>query len=472
MTMRKILAIFCALVLLSTAGVTAAAVSVNSARAKVTLTENVLWGEPAAAEGAVIRYTAHHDHFLFWDITFRAGTAPITEAVYDFSAVQKPETRRFEPFRGVSLETIIEYGMDFTEPEEELTGISRVYRELYDRLQPGEELSETVRLADYYEYYPIGGLLSLGSFDLSWSEVDMEIRSEDWQLPLSAFSDFFRIPMLENEIMEIHVSKSNGGGLSWGASTARTTPESSNTDSYSMTTNSALTADACYITINNRTQEGELIDTSEIPGGYGIYCLPIGTAEDENVPDIEGLYVCYPLDEEVIVTALYADASGTRLHLFTQEGEAQFLTVIDIASMEAIQRLEYTDPSAGELYSVFREEGYTVLRMSRNRLILLEENADGTFACRLDTELYPDSENRPYTLYDSAALAWNGERLLVVDFLNNHYVDTTNFTVAVYAAEGMQYCGEYKCSLDTGMAQRSDYYCRPLDHEPLQVEWE
>ena len=50
--------------------------------------------------------------------------------------------------------------------------------------------------------------------------------------------------------------------------------------------------------------------------------------------------------------------------------------------------------------------------------------------------------------------------------------EVTGFGVAVYAAEGMAYCGEYVSSLNTGRDLNSlGGNCQNLDYDALAVTW-
>lgn len=43
-----------------------------------------------------------------------------------------------------------------------------------------------------------------------------------------------------------------------------------------MNTESVITDDTCFFWFGNRTDNDRLVDTSRIPGGYGVYMLPYG----------------------------------------------------------------------------------------------------------------------------------------------------------------------------------------------------
>ena len=45
-----------------------------------------------------------------------------------------------------------------------------------------------------------------------------------------------------------------------------------------MNTESVVTDDACFFWFGNRTEQDQLVDTSRIPGGYGVYMLPLWAA--------------------------------------------------------------------------------------------------------------------------------------------------------------------------------------------------
>ena len=52
-------------------------------------------------------------------------------------------------------------------------------------------------------------------------------------------------------------------------------------DSFDFYTQSVATDDAFYFFFSNRTQLGNLVDTSRVPGGYGVYRLPYGWVDTD-----------------------------------------------------------------------------------------------------------------------------------------------------------------------------------------------
>lgn len=133
--------------------------------------------------------------------------------------------------------------------------------------------------------------------------------------------------------MEISIRKSASGN-SVGAGGSTLGP-----DSYSASTQSVLTADACYFTLNALTAQGKVIDVSQIEGGFGLYRLPCGSQPF----NIDALEMVYPLNPTASVWHMAVNAAETQLLLFTDEGGQAWLTVIDLASMTEVQRLFLDD---------------------------------------------------------------------------------------------------------------------------------
>ena len=93
--------------------------------------------------------------------------------------------------------------------------------------------------------------------------------------------------------MEISVGKSTDGG--WVSSGSGSTES----DRFDLYTVSAVADNACYFAFDAHTQLENLVDVSQIAGGFGIYCLPFDSTpegEDSSFPLLtEELATVYPL---------------------------------------------------------------------------------------------------------------------------------------------------------------------------------
>lgn len=472
--MRRATIVALLLLVLSVGGVCFAASGVYEAHDQVTLTEDVLYGDRSAADGlAVDLHTTYADH-LFWDTTYVLGAEPVIDTQYAFYASQQDEEWPVE-YSGVDLSVTLYAGGYFAaiaNENEEETAIKRLYRELAEKAGPGKKVSETVFVKDYFDYYPLSGSLNVPGTEIYWSGYDEDEGDYD---PLNdpgtelyavrRLQEYFRIPVQEEEQIAVELETIDNGNIcSYGLSTRK--------DFFTMRTVGTLTQEACYFTFDAHTVKGEIVDLSEIPGGYGIYRLPYEEdRRDENhgkvcSVDADALEMVYPLDPEITPVCLCVNPEQTKLLLHAVEGDEYILTVIDIETMAALQKLKIE----GEPEEIYDEGGYLAILLSDGRLAVVAVSDSGDYELRLICDVSPDElENTLF--WRVPAFDFDGERLAVVgqplDKYGRYY-DSCNFFLAVYEPSGLAYYGEYWNSLSAG----SDWEvtCRGRS-DPLAVSW-
>lgn len=475
--MKKALVLTVVLIILSACGMVFAFADINAARDQVIITETAKFGDISAADGLEVLVRTQYDHHLFWDTTYQTDQSA-ARTNYRFSHTQVYENSPME-YSGVQMETAIQYGFDFASDGKQ-SGISAAYKELFDRTPTGTEGSATVRLKDYYEFYPIQTTLDMPGNLLSWSSdfyTDTALEPGTETYVTLAFKDFFRIPVMEDETVDISVTKNIDGSMGGYGS------GSTEGDAFYLWTLSTLTDDACYFTFNPHTTKGNVIDTSLIPGGYGIYHLPYN--KDHIVKDgitsgilIDELSMVYSLNPEDTVFDLRTNPDQTKLLLLTKENKVCVLTVIDTETMKPLQRLELAVLGGDEsLWNTYYYDDFIALHLSENQLAVVDRKEDGEYEHRFTVNLTDDAEEL-YSLSRNAVMDWDGEKLVVSDFLTTNYARNMNyfkycsFYLSVYDETGLLYFGEYLSSLDAGNELNSfSNPCQSTDYSPLSVSW-
>ncbi len=480
--MKRMIAVLLALLLLLSAALCMIGSNIQSQRDQVTVTEHILYGDPAHAAGATFLTEADYDEHLFWKTSYTVGEPTGCATEYDFSAKRRPyETER--TYRGISLGFDIQYGVDLTLPAEEQAGIQKAYRALYDETPSGTKGTKTVYLQDYYDYYPIRidislpGTLWVGNSYDDLAEDDYANERAVWD----AFRTFFRIPIPDDlPGMEISVTKDESGrSIGVGSHTP-----SEKDGYYSLYTEAAYTADRCFFSINHKRGEGGVIDTSLIPGGYGIYSFTYTNVRNEKNSPSENMTIHYPgyrtgvetdslamvyaLEENVSVRAMHIDPTETCLLLLTEEDGGVWLNVIDLDTMTERQKLYICDGDYVSLHHrddflmLFFDHGFSLLSIDSERSYIPEFSAMQPYRYR---------EELPY-FNTYAGMDFDGERLIVADFsLEEQYgtMQTCNVIIAVYDRTGLLYCGEYRSSLSINPdTSRYDFNCRP---HTVSVTW-
>lgn len=464
--MKKFIALTLALVLLAIGAITAITAEIGSHDNTVTHTEKVIWGDPSAVEGAVVKSVSHYQNHLVWNSVYTVGKG--TETEYKFHFVKHYSNGK-PRLSGFLLHTDIAYGFNLNEPASKQTGIARVYKELYDSLDYDEQGSKTIRLADYYDYYPISVNINLPSLlwnatAESFSDGRSVISTAQNQNDKKVYDDicnFFKIPVVDTEYVDISVSKHHGNNVGFGHGWS-----DKESDHYAIDTQSAYTDTVCFIAVSNRTLNGEIMDFSNIPGGYGIYALPYEGAKLKS----EELAMVYKLDEDAVVNHITVSTDNSKLLLTVVEGGASYFEVVDIATMTQLQKFKIND---GSHYIVYPNEGFIAYEFENHIAVIEEKNGIYELAFVADKFFADHTDNEYFYFRSGAALDFDGEKLIVVDNIltDQTWYDSCGFFMAVYDKNGLQYFGEYESSLDVNLSSSSNYNfnCRPMGH--FEVSW-
>lgn len=433
-----------------------------SPRDEVMVYEKLRHGDASAAEGLSMTVRTDYDNHLFWDTEYTAGFSGLTESSYRIS-VQKdygewPDTE----YRGIDLMSEDEYG-DFFNEHVEVAGLGLAYRELWLETPAGEEREKIVYLKDYLDYYPICGELSVPGSEMFFYG-NSEFYDVNWY-GYSKLNEYFKIPVMEDETRYISVRKNANGSIGGRGG------GSGDGDAYYFWTQAVVLPDAVYFTINNRTSQERIVDTSLIPGGYGIYRLPYSEEKGGSV-DFDSLSTVKSLDEEFNIIYMFTDEPKEKIILVGADYEAVKMLVIDAETMETLQEIVLTSDGNVGCWEYFDGGDFLAFSLQDDRLALVERQENGEYILRFVVE--DTAEGTLYNRYNPEYMAWDGERLAVSGFkspnnINNRYV--ADFYVAVFTAEGLQYFADCDSSLAVD-ADDEWHGVRGLDFGAMTLKWE
>lgn len=483
--MRKSLILLIVLLLASGIFTSYCAGQLYELRDQVTVTEKTILGDPAAAGGLRVTLKTTWDDHLFWTTTQTLGSGQEPETEYQF--VESSSTSSYI-YRNNGVEYYINYDMDaseliYSEDEVEFTGLAKAYKELYDSTQDTRRASKEVRIADYMDYYPLRVNFSILKKGFGLHEY-YDSSSYDRYFSGASdakyiFNDYFRIPVLEDETLTIHVSKeSTGYPSSWG--------ESNNSDSdwYYPETYSVLTDDTCFFTISLRSQLHDTpLDASHLKDGYGIYSFRFDTAHDDKYaseyPVIDPYSFCnaYPLDPLSRILDFSESADKTSLHLLTEEHGTVWFTAIDQETLETKARISLAevDDTTYSASMNYTEDFVAVFLHNLDKVAVISIDDAGSYQLEFVSDWVPDADhNLPL---QPNVLAFDGKRLAITNsdyeyFGSSHYF--AGYLLIIVDKDGVQYYGEYETSLNTGRnSNRSswDYRVRHVDDDSLKLEW-
>ncbi len=448
---------------------------INSDNDTVTITENILLGEKDIAKGISIVSHTHYKNQLFWDTEYTIGADSEPKTEYRFYHTEQSETRN-APNYYFQLNTDLRYGCDFNTPAELQYGLSRVYKEIYDKCEIGKEVNETIYLKDVYEYYPLR--LEVYLPNVYWSGNDYENLFNDEpgeeKYVTDKFIDFFKIPVFEDHKIDIGISRDLNGGIGIHSGTANGSDEYN----YFFYSSSTHTDDTVFFTIRNKTRGGQYADFSLVPGGYGIYSFKYYDSAllYETGIDADSLANVYPLDKEFQVEQMEISQNGKHLILIGIKDRDTILDVIDIETMTLVKEIVienktaynfkfYEEPlirAASGDYTHIRnniksEQNFIILIFAED-FALVETSDDGNYTLEF---IAPQMNyvNDEYNFMDySSKMLYDGDRFIIIDSLYSDELQTElcGYYVAIYNQTGLVYYAEYESSLD--MNSRSNWF--------------
>lgn len=223
--MKKSIIIFVTSIALSAGMVIYGWAFVDSRVGEVSLTEETMAGNKAAADGLTVGFRADSADNLHWissydyntdktDSSFKRGemTETIDASVYD--------DIRFTGWSTMPFSTQIKYdGLDGLQENK----IQAFYNEIQQRVkETGAEENGKIRLKDYLDYYPVSFRFQFGTkiFNSDNALTGLKVYDErnmlsaenaaayDEEVRLyTAFNSLFKIPVINNEYQEYRISK-------------------------------------------------------------------------------------------------------------------------------------------------------------------------------------------------------------------------------------------------------------------------
>lgn len=484
--MKKALALVLVVLTLSAGGMCAAVSMLSKQQDQVEITQISETGNPAALEGLeVVLDSRASDSQMHWITTYRPGQNPVVDTLSYYKRFWNEDSRydyidqdyyKDQQKRRMVLSYYLhetDYGN--VEPEN-YTGLDLEFLQLEQSTEPGTQSARTIAVRDYQPFYHISANFYLTDVE---GYVEGYVRGENWKELMAAedaleekLNQFLRIPVHESEKVTIHLAKDSKGNVSdFGI-------ERQNEDAFQFYVSSdysLATDEAFYFTFNNRTEQGAVVDTSLIPGGYGIYRIPYTVDFDPNKETgilIDQIATVYSIDPNHEVLRLHSSHDKSKLLLHTLENGWYVLTVIDRESMTALQRFEIQEKAPEhDFWKLWEDEEQDIFMVEVDKsyaFFALQE--DGTYAqvfhCEIPTKVHGRSQYSDMT--------YDGKRLVVGDVHN--WLDTTGtaqgvFYLSVYDAGGLRYYGEYDTSLNSKVQSSNYDKVRPGTGTPIKLTW-
>ena len=416
---------------------------VGGAWEAVEVSERVLYGDQTAAWGAVVTNRTQCDGHLFWDTSYTVGDGLQVEAGARFT--QQRTSTHGRPDASADVYCSTNFGMSGTNvldgENEQGVAIAPAY-DVATRTQPGTTRTETVRLSDYYEYYPL--------------TLDLYIPGSSWGLTEQALADFaehFHIPVPPSHRVEVSVTKNAEGQVE---NVECNTVEGEQAF-YART---EVTETGIYLAFDGQGLPADLA---------GVHRIPF--IQEGTVGRVQAEAICqvWAPDGESRVLGLSASRDGSRLLVAAQAGGRTELAVLDMESGALVQAVQLPCGGPGaELVRIYQYEGFAAPVFADGGFCVLAGSGEAGYELRLAGDLTACPEVGEAAPLHDLALAYDG-RQLAVAFYQQPYRWASTYLL-VYGAQGLAYAGQYDQSTDRTPPGTLPQVS-PVDEEPLAVAW-
>lgn len=439
--MKKALAFTVLLLVISPVALVVAGWRVDSQKENIVITEKTLYGNPEEAAGIKVRMVAQWEEHLIWDTVYAMGSGE-TESSFSFSALGE---RFKEPGQeDISIDCVTGWGMVMTNGpsapfDPDGYPLPRIVKALIERTQPGERRTETVRIADYYEYYPLQFYLHSEQFDVYYFEPG---QTEDGR-----FTDFFDIPVSDSQTLNVTLEKDAEGEVIDVQCQA-------DSDIHPISL-AAFGREGCYHAYYLEEYAQGLASVLDGTGEeYGIYYYPYIEENNYNenltIDPTQARKVC-DLEPGIALAEMALSETEDVLYLVTKEGQDYYLNVYDVEEEElALRQRIWVRTVNGEMGT---ENNPAWSRLSVQEEGVLMVWRDGSFAFvadrggemefwRLEQEPMPN----PLFFHESV-WDFDGQRLAFVSYVD---WESVSVNLAVYRQEGLTFFGICEHSGDLG----------------------
>lgn len=457
--MKKSLCIFILTVAAGLCSVLLVLRTVDSEKRSVAVSETVLAGDAAAAEGIFVEIGTHWKGQLLWNTVYQPGHVQEADSSFDFSGQGTAwNDRRPWGWGGrteyVSLDIeSVNFGTVYAASGNSNVVIenmpwNKVLRAAADQTAPGETRTVTLRVRDYYNYYPV--------------EMYAVFRGKNGYFPSYCQSrefttDFFRLRIPEDEEFLVTVNKDLYGEI-------LDLKCSSAGKGYYPVTTAVLGEKGYWFSFYLQGDR----DSEELPGEFGekyaVYWLP---STEKVKADYEQMKTAVQLPEGIIPVAMELDGEERFLYLLALR-KAQYILlsyVVNEGNLTLCQQLPVFDDAFDFDADVKRDDaGYAAhfrkMTVQEDGIMLTWENRRFVFISRDDEEcrswctgIFPAEGEIEHAFPYEHAFAFDGTRLAIAAFEG---WDSLDSRLLVYREGQLVYSGYYQNSGELDQALGMD----------------
>lgn len=436
--------------------------SVNGQKDQMDIQVTTVAGDVSAVEGTEVTLEASLLDRLFW--TARCVPGKTLAVQTDFTRYWNEHPLYSEWDGGgmyVSLFNSNWYGDSEEEPDR--YGLTTLLEAVAANCPAGtDDYWETVRLRDYYEYFPVfvGNINPVlwGKYVYLDGNESLEMMAQD------ALRQVFRIPVPEDLMVDVQLGKNTDGSVFMANVSAE----------WDLDAASVATEQGIYFTLAP-SDPAVTLDFSQCAVEQGLYFLPVhqepytGEIQGENLVAVsmDGAQIRTVCPSPGVESSwLGSSEDGKWIYYAAQTAEETTLWVLDaqsgdIVSQTALPFGPADFPEGAYLTGARVDEGLVMPYRQDDQFVLVTVSEEGEAAAAISGDLQPLFQEADLEQSD---LIYDGNRLVLTAYQSHNY----SFCLAAYTAEGLAYLGRYDVGLDlissgTGRLWRAEGEGNSLD---------
>lgn len=345
----------------------------------VEITPIHIYGDPARVEGLRLETMTTMNEHIWWTTDYTAGETGTADTTFHFSQQKRVDEIVTPYWNHFSFCASSGGGMSMGGGEgfvfDGNDAIGAIAKELADKAQPGEAVTQEVLLENYTDVYPMSYQVSInsgkywveGGYDgvtPTFDSYETEVL-EDYK----RWMELFRFPLQPGQKVDMTVTKDIDGKVRnidynlW--------------DAPQIEFITYVAQEGMYFTPRFVDMDGKVLTTGEYPEGYGLYYIPFQfnenidpalVGEDEICSgkfDFDNLELVYGLDDTDQILAIQADEAGTRLHMLTLDDGIYSYCSFDLNARQIVHQIAIMPDEIQEAwdydYAFFEEQGLLYL---------------------------------------------------------------------------------------------------------------
>ena len=421
--------------------------------------EKTVYGDPNYLDGMKLDFEVVNNFSFKWDcnVSFENGLPVSTSKFRNIGF----NGFRYKPVSSVRTLQITS-----------LLDPSLIYQKYIGEFTPGKPENRTIHVKEAIDYYPIVSSVYFPEGQVFYYNDDYQSDTDYGEYNNAALSRYFRIPVTDDEQMTLEY---DGSELSTEVSTDLH-------DTYNFSIVSCYRDDSFYFSFSNRTIHGNIVDTSLLPQGYGIYRLPVVKVNSDDYKgyyhfegldiDVDNISCLYNVDEEVRIVSLEYLEDKNQLLMLGYKDNSYYMEVIDPDSGKQLDRRKLNETEEYVYPGCALIEGREFICYSNGLFQILETDDQGMINCRFEYMLTDNEKNDASfplnRLSDYGNFMHNSEFVISGDRLTaiSSERDSAKINIAIFEGNKEKYYGHLYSSLD--LAEGS-YNCQLYINEVTGV---